>query len=59
LVQRAEALGMSLSEYLRFELDRLANQPTMGEMLERISGRESVAGASAGEILGEERRRRS
>ena len=59
LVARAAARGMSLSEYLRSELDRLAGQPTMAEMLDRIATRPAGGGASAGDILREERNRRS
>lgn len=59
LVARAAARGMSLSEYLRCELDRMARQPTMAEMRDRIAARPAVGGASAGEILREERNRRS
>lgn len=33
---RAEAAGKSLQQYLVAELDRLANTPTMEEMLQRI-----------------------
>ncbi len=58
LVVRARSQGMSLSEYLRLELDRIALQPTMGEMLERIAQRESVGGASAGRLPREDRIRR-
>jgi hypothetical protein len=49
---------MSLSEYLRHELERLAAQPTMEEMLERVASREPVGGRSAATILGKERPRR-
>jgi hypothetical protein len=58
LTARAERSGMSLSEYLRHELERLAAQPTMEEMLERVASREPVGGRSAATILRKERARR-
>jgi len=36
---RAAQLGMSLSDYLKGELVRLAETPTLDEMLERLSRR--------------------
>lgn len=59
LKRRAEGQGKSLSEYLRGELDRIAAQPTLEEMLERVSARQPVRGRSAAAILREERDRRS
>ena len=39
LKKRAADAGMSLSEYLRIELERLAETPTMDELIERIKSR--------------------
>lgn len=39
LKRRAAARGVSLSEYLRSELDRLATTPSREEILERIATR--------------------
>ena len=39
LKRRAAGAGMSLSEYLRAELERLAETPTMDELIERIKSR--------------------
>jgi hypothetical protein len=39
LVRRAEAAGQSLQQYLVAELTRLANCPTMGELIEQINSR--------------------
>jgi plasmid stability protein len=39
---RAAKAGLSLSDYLLSELRRLAEQPTLGELWERISARERV-----------------
>lgn len=46
---------MSLSEYLRVELERLASLPTLDEMLDRIGQREAVPGMTAAEALACER----
>jgi len=37
LQQRAEQRGQSLQQYLSAELRRLAERPTLGEVLQRIS----------------------
>jgi hypothetical protein len=42
---------MSLSEYLRVELERLASLPTLDEMLDRLGRREPVGGVGAAEAL--------
>jgi antitoxin FitA len=42
LKARAALNGQSLSEYLRLELERIAELPTMEEMLERVGSREPV-----------------
>ena len=39
LVRRAEAAGQSLQQYLVAELTRLANCPTMSELIEQINSR--------------------
>lgn len=39
LKQRAASRGVSLSEYLRAELDRLASVPSRSEVLARIAAR--------------------
>jgi hypothetical protein len=36
LAERARKQGMSLSEYLRFELAKIANRPTVGELGENL-----------------------
>ncbi len=58
LKARAALSGMSLSEYLRIELERLASLPTLDEMLERIGRREPVRGIGAAEALRLEREER-
>lgn len=40
LKRRAAERGVSLTEYLRKELDRLATTPTTTELIARIRGRE-------------------
>jgi len=42
LKARAAAEGMSLSDYLRREIEKLATQPTLAEVLRRIAGRAPV-----------------
>lgn len=39
LKSRAAAQGTSLSEYLRAEIERMAAEPTMHEVLERLRSR--------------------
>jgi plasmid stability protein len=60
LQRRAERRGQSLQQYLAGELRRLAEQPTVDEVLERIEQRRggTVGLAQAAEDLREERRRR-
>ena len=41
LKRRAALQGLSLSEYLRGELDRIAQRPSRGEVLARIADRSS------------------
>ena len=40
LRRRAAAVGMSLSEFAKLELSRLARRPSLGDLLERVAGRE-------------------
>lgn len=46
---RAAAAGMSMSEYLRSELVRMAGRPTVAEVLERAAARHG--GAPRAEIV--------
>ena len=57
LKDRAAREGKSLSEYLRFELERLAAQPTLEEMLDRVAARKPVdLGQPTAEIIRQQRR---
>ena len=59
LKARAAKEGLSLSEYLLIEIKKLAEQPTMAEMLERLSRLEPAnPPESAAQIIREERDRR-
>jgi hypothetical protein len=60
LRRRAERRGQSLQQYLAGELRRLAEQPTIDELLDRVARRRggSVGLAQAAEDLHEERARR-
>jgi hypothetical protein len=51
LKAKAGKEGKSLSEYLRSEFERLAQQPTLEEMLERVASRQPVGGESAADTL--------
>ncbi|CAN5697554.1 hypothetical protein BH20ACT11_BH20ACT11_14620 [soil metagenome] len=42
LKERAEKVGMSLSEYLLSEMDQIAEKPTLAEMMERLAEDEPV-----------------
>jgi antitoxin FitA len=42
LKRRAAKKGLSLSEYLKFELTRIAEVPTLEELFERVRQREPV-----------------
>jgi hypothetical protein len=44
LKSRAAMEGISLSEYLRGELERVAARPTTRELAERLAGREPAGG---------------
>lgn len=60
LQHRAQARGQSLQQYLALELRRLAEQPSMEEVLERIRGRRGgrVGLAQASADIDDERARR-
>ena len=60
LQRRAERRGQSLQQYLASELRRLAEQPTVEEVLEQIEQRRggAVGLEQAAEDLHEERARR-
>ena len=60
LQRRAERRGQSLQQYLAGELRRLADRPTVEEVLEQVEQRRggSVGLAQAAEDLHEERARR-
>jgi hypothetical protein len=60
LQRRAEEQGQSLQQYLAGELRRLAERPTLDEVLKRINRRRSgrVGLAQAARDLSEERARR-
>ncbi|CAN5898236.1 hypothetical protein BH23ACT11_BH23ACT11_27770 [soil metagenome] len=42
LKERAAESGMTLSDYLLSEVERVAEKPTLAEMMERLRGREAV-----------------
>ena len=58
LKARAALAGMSLSEYVRIELERLASLPTLDEMLDRVGRREPARGIGTAEMLRLEREER-
>jgi plasmid stability protein len=56
LKQRAAGAGMTLSDYLRRELEQLAAQPTWGEVMERLEALEPVRSElSSAELVRAER----
>ncbi len=58
LKSRAALSGMSLSDYLLVEIRRIAEFPTMDEMLERLATRKPVSTSlSPAEAIREERDR--
>ena len=58
LKSRAALSGMSLSDYLLVELRRIAELPSVDEMLERLSARKPVSSSlSPAEAIREERDR--
>ncbi len=59
LKSRAALAGMTLSDYLLHELERIAARPTRGELLERLSRREAVEpSAPLADLVAAERRAR-
>ena len=59
LKARAALEGLSLSDYLRRELERVAERPSRAELLDRIAKRTSVRSRkSAAEMVREARERR-
>jgi antitoxin FitA len=60
LQRRAERRGQSLQQYLAAELKRLAERPSMDEVLDRVEKRRSgrVGLGQAAQDLAEERARR-
>lgn len=53
LRQRAEAEDLSLTQFLRRELGRLASTPTMAEIFERADRRRARGGGVSGDALAE------
>jgi antitoxin FitA len=52
LKSRAAQAGLSLSEYLLREMKKVADRPTMEELIERVRHRESVdLGMSAADLV--------
>lgn len=58
LKKRAAERGLTLSAYLRGELDRLAARPTNTEVIERLARRRRQGGPSVADTLAEIRRAR-
>lgn len=59
LKARAALAGMSLSDYLRLELERILERPTRAELADRIAERRAVElDPSAAEIVRQEREKR-
>ena len=59
LKSRAALEGMSLSDYLRDEIERVAERPTLGELAERLARRSPVrARLSTAAVVRQERSRR-
>ncbi|MGA9276096.1 FitA-like ribbon-helix-helix domain-containing protein [Ilumatobacter sp.] len=60
LQRRAEAAGQSLQQYLTYELSRVAQSPTLADVMERIAQRSGgqVGFETAVEDLAEERAQR-
>ncbi|MDE2385727.1 MAG: hypothetical protein KGO53_14015 [Alphaproteobacteria bacterium] len=56
LAERARKQGLSLSSYLRFELARLADRPSMDDVLNRLKKREPMGlSPSAADIIRQDR----
>lgn len=58
LKARAAERGLTLSAYLRGELDRLAARPTNAEIVERLARRERRGGPSVADTVAEIRKAR-
>jgi hypothetical protein len=58
LKTRAAERGLSLTAYLRLELDKLAATPTNAELVERLAGRNRRGGPSVADTVAEIRRLR-
>jgi plasmid stability protein len=56
LKARAAERGLTLSAYLRAELDRLAARPTNAEIVERLARRNRRGGPTAADTVAEIRR---
>jgi hypothetical protein len=56
LKARAAERGLTLTAYLRTELDRLADRPTNAEVVERLARRDRRGGPTAAETVAEVRR---
>jgi antitoxin FitA len=56
LTKRADAQGLSLSEYLRKELAQLAERPTQADVFQRLRAlRPAKPGPSAADLIREDR----
>ena len=58
LKARAAERGLTLTAYLRLELDKLASKPTNAELVERLARRNRRGGPSAADTVAEIRRLR-
>jgi plasmid stability protein len=58
LKSRAAEQGLSLTAYVRRELDRLAQRPTNSDVVARLAARNRPEGPSVQEIVNEIRRTR-
>jgi hypothetical protein len=58
LAERATRSGLSLSEFLRRELDVLARLPSTDEWLDEVARLEPTAGPPMAELIAEEREER-
>ena len=56
LKARAAERGLTLTAYLRAELDRLASRPTNAEIVERLTRRGRATGPTVDETVGEIRK---
>ncbi|MGH3903856.1 MAG: FitA-like ribbon-helix-helix domain-containing protein [Pseudonocardiaceae bacterium] len=59
LKARAAERGMTLTSYLRAELDRLAARPSNAEIAERLARRDRRGGPSVADTVAEIRRTRA